>query len=139
MNEKQLIKAVHNSMYQQWKKHGYATPVDTLMDCGVLAKEKYTDWRNVRIPYLEKVCTANLKKLSFIMYQMRVFAQKNNWKCSFCYYKQWGVKKKNGQGHKSVIPLRFSKSGNEDVEKWYSTHFVVAEKIKQLKKENKST
>lgn len=44
-----------------------------------------------------------------------------------------GVKKKNGQGHKPVISLRFSKSGNSDIEKQYATHFVDTEKIKQLK------
>lgn len=62
--------------------------------------------------YLERVCTVNLRKLSFIMHQIRVYAQKTGLKPSFCYYKQWGVKKKNEQGHKPVIPLRFSKSGN---------------------------
>lgn len=36
------------------------------------------------------------------MRQMRVYAQKTGLKPSFCYYKQWGVKKKNGQGHKGV-------------------------------------
>ncbi len=56
--------------------------------------------------YLERVCTVNLRKLSFIMHQIRVYAQKTGLKSSFCYYKQWGVKKKNGQGHKPVIPLR---------------------------------
>ena len=44
---------------------------------------------------------------------------------------RWGVKKK--QGHKPVIPLRFSKSGDAEIEKWYATHFVDAEKVEQLK------
>lgn len=133
MTEKELIGVVHNSMYQQWKKRGFATPVDTFMDCGILAKKAYEDWRFGKIPYLEKCCTVNLRKLSSIMHQMRVFAQKNGWKGSFCYYKQWGMKKNNGQGHKPVIPLRFSKSGNAEIEKWYATHFVDGEKVKQLK------
>ena len=50
-----------------------------------------------------------------------------------CYYKKWGVKKKNGQGHKPVIPLRFSKSGNLEIEKWYATHFVDTKRIAVLK------
>ena len=86
-----------------------------------------------RIDYLERVCTVNLRKLSFIMHQMRVYAQKTGLKPSFCYYKQWGVKKKNGQGHKPVIPLRFSKSGNLEIEKWYATHFVDTKRIALLK------
>ncbi len=81
------------------------------MDIGVLSKKKYEEWRFGRVFYLESVCIVNLRKVSFIMHQMRVYAQKMGLKPSFCYYKQWGVKKKIGQGHKSVLPLRFSKSG----------------------------
>lgn len=44
-----------------------------------------------------------------------------------------GCKKKNGQGHKPVIPLRFSKSGNLEIEKWYATHFVDTKRIALLK------
>ena len=115
MNEKELISKVHSSVYHQCQRRGYAAPVDVLMEVGVLPKPKYEDWRFGRVDYLERVCTVNLRKLSFIMHQIRVYAQKTGLKSSFCYYKQWGVKKKNGQGHKPVIPLRFSKS-----EKWES-------------------
>lgn len=124
MNEKELIGKVHSSVYHQCQRRGYATPVDMLMDIGVLPKQKYEDWRFGKVDYLERVCTVNLRKLSFIMHQMRVYAQKTGLKPSFCYYKRWGVKKKTGQGHKPVIPLRFSKSGNPEVEKWYAPHFV---------------
>ena len=48
-------------MYQQWKKRGYATPVDTLMDCGILSKKSYDEWRFGQISYLERCCNANLK------------------------------------------------------------------------------
>jgi hypothetical protein len=93
------------------------------------------EWRVGRVSFLEAVCTVNLRKLSFIMHQMRVFAIKSGLKPSFCYYKRWAVKKKNGQGHKPVIPLRFSKSGDPDIEKWYATHFVNATKVASLKEE----
>ena len=33
---------------------------------GVLPKQKYEDWRFGRVDYLERVCTVNLRKLSFI-------------------------------------------------------------------------
>lgn len=106
-------------MYRQCRDRGFATPVDVLMDIGVLQKDKYEDWRFGRISYLERVCTINLHKLSTVRHQMRVYAQKAGLKPSFCYYKQWGTKKKGGQGRKPVIPLRFSKSGNPDVERGY--------------------
>lgn len=46
------------------------------MDIGVLQKSKYEDWRFGRVAYLEGVCTVNLKKLSFIMHQVSVYAKK---------------------------------------------------------------
>ena len=133
MNDKELIGAVYSAMYQQCQRRGYAAPVDVLMDIGVLPKKKYEEWQFGRVSYLESVCTVNLCKLSFIMHQMRVYAQKTGLKPSFCYYKQWGVKKKSGQGHKPVIPLRFSKSGDPEIERWYATHFVDLKRTAQLK------
>ncbi len=132
----ELFGAIHNAMYHQCRERGFATPVDTLIAIGVLSKKSYEDWRFGKIPYLEKACTVNLKTLSSIMYQMRSYAQKQGWKPSYCYYKQWGVKKKGGQGHKPVIPISFSKSGNESIEKSYSTHFVDEDRIRQLKQNN---
>ena len=120
-------------MYCQCRRRGYAAPVDVLMEIDVLSKSNYEDWRFGRVPYLESVCTINFHKLSFIMHQMRVYAKNNDLKPSFCYYKRWGMKKKNGQDRKPVIQLRFSKSGNPEVEKWYATHFVDAKRIKELK------
>lgn len=122
MNDDELIGKVHSAMYHQCQERGYAAPVDVLMDIGVLSKQKYEEWRLGRVPFLEAVCTANFHKLNFIMYQIRVYAQKSELSPSYCYYKQWGGKKKGGQ-------LRFSKSGDPHVEKWYATHFVDAKRI----------
>ncbi len=134
MNDQELIVKVNSSMYHQCKSRGFAAPVDVLMDIGILQKDKYEDWRFGRIPYLERVCMVNLRKLSTVRHQMRVYAQKAGLKPSLCYYKQWGTKKLGGQGGKPVIPLRFSKSGNPDVERWYATHFVDTKRIAELKK-----
>lgn len=135
MNNADLIKKVNASMYQQCQRRGYAAPVDVLMDIGILPKQKYEDWRFGKVDYLERVCTANLNKLSSVLHQMRVYAKKADLKPSFCYYKRWGVKKKGGQGKKPVIPLRFSKSGNPEIEKWYATHFVDTKQIAALKEQ----
>lgn len=138
MNDGEMLGKVNSSMYHQCQKRGHATPVDVMMDIGILPKQQYENWRFGRIPYLEAVCTVNLRKLSVMMHQMRVYAQKAGLKPSFCYYKQWNTGKKNGQGHKTVIPLRFSKSGNAEIERWYSTHFVDENRIKELKEKQKS-
>lgn len=135
MNSDDLIGKVHSSMYHQCRDRGYATPVDVMMDVGVLPKKKYEDWRFGRVPNLESVCTVNLHKLSFIMHQMRVYARKTGLQPSVTCYKQWGVKKKSGQGSRPVIPLRFSKSGNPEIERWYATHFLDSKRIAELKAE----
>ena len=124
MNDSELTVKVHSAMYHQCQKRGFAAPVDVLMDIGALPKKKYEDWRFGRVQFLESVCSVNLRKLSSIMHQMRVYAQKAGLKPSFCCYKQWGTKKAADQGHKPVLTLRFSKSGTTEIEKWYDTHFV---------------
>lgn len=67
MNDGEWIGKVHSAMYHQCQNRGYATPVDVLIDIGVLSKEKHEDWRFGRVSYLEAVCAVNLHKLSFIM------------------------------------------------------------------------
>ena len=126
MNDRELAGKVHSAMYRQCRERGYAAAVDVLMDLGYLKKEQYENWRHGRVPYLERVCTVNLSKLSTIRHEMRVYARKANLKPSFCYYKQWAVKGK-------TIPLRFSKYGKEDIEKQYATHFVDSKRVAELK------
>lgn len=125
-NDYELCQKVNSAMYQQIKKRGYAAPVDVLMDLGVLSKANYERWRHGQVNYLERVCTVNLRKLSVIMHQMRVYAGQQKLKPSFTYYKQWAVKGKK-------IPLRFSKSGTESIEKAYATHYVSELKVSEIK------
>ena len=133
MNEKELIGKIHSSMYHQLQVRGYATPVDVLIDTGILPKQKYEDWRFGRVRYLEAVCNSNLKRLSFVLHQMRVYAQAHELKPSFCYYTRWGVRKRSGTDHKPVIPLQFSKSGSPEIERSYATHFVDLARVQELK------
>lgn len=132
MNQSELIGKVHNSMYQQIKKSGFAAPVQVLMDIGVLSKADYERWRFGKVDYLERVCKVNLSKLSFIMREILAYARKNNLKESWTFYKQWGVKDKSHS-----IKLQFSKSGNDQIERAYATHYVDSVLIheKKLKKE----
>lgn len=137
MKESELTGKINSAVYHRCQDRGYAAPADVLVDIGVLPKKKYEEWRFGKVNYLEQVCSCNLKKLSFIMKQIRSCAEKSGLKPSFCYYKQWGVKKKNGQGHKPVIPLRFSKSGNPEIERAYATHYVDRERTEKIKMEQK--
>lgn len=118
MNQEQLVSKVGSSMYHQINDVGYATAVKTLMDLQILSKEDYEKWRNGQVPYLEKVCKINLKKLVGVLQEMKRYAGKNDLKPSYTFYKQWGRK------HKTTIQLRFSKTGSEYIEKLYATHYV---------------
>jgi hypothetical protein len=124
---------IHSSMYHQCRERGFATPVDVLMDIGVLRKQDYENWRNGGVDYLERVCQCNLHMLSEIMKEVRSYARKNDLKPSETVYKQWGVKKKHGK--KKVVRLRFSKTGNPGVERGYSTHYIDSRRIAELKEE----
>lgn len=135
MNNRELGAKVRSAVYLQCRNRGFAAPVDVLMEVGYLSKQDYENWRYGRVDYLERVCKANLSKLSLVMREMRSYAAKAGLKPSFCYYKRWGAKKKNGQGRKPVIPLRFSKSGDPEIERRYATHFVDLKRPAQLKAE----
>ncbi|MCL2300437.1 MAG: hypothetical protein FWC27_09880 [Firmicutes bacterium] len=126
MDTKNLKGQIHNAMYQSLCKKGWVAPVDVLMDIGVLRREHYENWRFGRgVPYLERACLVNLRQLSVIMSEIRAYARKNDLKPSWSCYHQWGKHKQNR--------LRFSKSGDEKVERHYATHFVDTERIAALK------
>ncbi len=127
MNDGEIIGKVHNSMYQQIQKTGMAAPVQVLMDLGYLSASDCERWRFGQVDYLERVSKVNLRKLSFIMKQVRAYASKNGLKPSWTYYKRWGRKGKPN------IQLRFSKSGNEGVERGYATHYISAKQMAELK------
>ena len=119
MNNGEIIGKVHNSMYQQLKKSGVATPVQVLVDVGALSAEDLERWRFGKVDYLERVCKVNLHKLAFIIKEVRAYARKNNLKASWTFYKQWGRK-----GKTPAAKLRFSKTGDESIERGYATHYV---------------
>ena len=126
MKNSDYIGKVHNSVYQQIQQTGMATPVQVLIDVGVLSAKDLDNWRVGHVDYLERVCKVNLHKLAFIMKQIRVYAKKQGLKPSWTYYKQWGKK------NKQKIPLRFSKSGDFRIERYYATHYISPQ-IAQIK------
>jgi len=130
MNNIELRKKVHSAMYNLIKQNGIASPVEVLVEIGVLSKEDCEKWRFGKLDYLERACKINLSKLSTINHEIRVFARKNDLKPSWTYYKRWGCKGKK-------IQLRFSKSGEEQIERLYATHYVSQRKpVNQRTDEN---
>jgi hypothetical protein len=116
MNNKELHDKVHSAMYTLIKEKRFAAPVDVLMAIGVLAKADYESWRVGNVDYLERVCKISLQKLSTINHEIRAYAEQHNLKPSWTDYRKWG------KGEK--IRLRFSKSGAEQIEQFYATHYV---------------
>ncbi len=119
MNEKELCDKVNSAMYMLIKDKGVAAPVEVLMIVGVLSKADYENWRFGKIDYLERVCKINLKKLSVINRIIRNYAQMHHLKSSWTSYRKWG---KGGNIH-----LRFSKRGDENIERQYATHYTSAD------------
>lgn len=130
MNTVELEKNIRKIISELSDQKGYICSIDVLIKLNYLLQKDYDDWRFGKIDYLEKVCKANLHKLSTINRIIRQISNQMNLKPS------WTAYNKYGKGVKTR--LRFSKSGDEKIENGYSTHFVNEFKINKMK-ENKNT
>jgi len=125
MNNKELEKkttAILNSLIY---KKGYICSVEVFLKLEFITQKDHEDWRFGRVPYLEKVCKVNLKKLSLTNRIIRKFAAQRQLNNSWTGYNQWGTKNKR--------LLVFSKSGDPNIEKLYATHFIDNKRINELK------
>jgi hypothetical protein len=93
-------------------------PVEVLIRLQRLKKQAYEDWRFGRIPYLERVCTGNLSKLNRILRILDAHSRAIGLAPSSTVYRQWG------RGGKRIA-LRFTKSGDPNLEAAYSRHYVA--------------
>jgi hypothetical protein len=94
-------------------KKGYVSVIDLFLGICWLTSDKVVDWKSGKVPYLERVITANLNKISKTMKEFKAWAIHSKLKASFTGYK-----------HKSQ-KLRFSKTGQLNIETAYSTHYVL--------------
>ena len=124
--EKNIKRLVHSYRYIK----GYVCSVDILIGLDYLSKKDYEDWRFGRVEYLEKVCKLNLSKLTFINMIIQKHANELKLEKSWTGYNQYGkgVKKK----------LRFSKTGKNDIEDIYATHYVDKTRIEELRNKKAS-
>ncbi len=105
------------------EEKGYLSSIDVLLKLEYLSEKDYENWRFGKVDYLEKVCGVNLKKLSTINKTIKEISGQWNLK------KSWTAYNKYGKGKK--IRLRFSKSGNKQIEEAYATHYLNIEKIQK--------
>ncbi len=94
-------------------QQGYVSVIDLFLKIGWLTPDKLLDWKRGRIPYLERVITANLSKISRAMNEFRSWAIHSKLKASVAVYKR------------GSHPLRFSKTGQPVIETVYRTHYVL--------------
>lgn len=97
------------------REKGYICFVDILIRMDKLTKRDYEAWRCRKVPYLEKVIKVNLVKVAHMLRTLQQNAKKGGLLASKTSYLSWG------KGSKE--PLRFSKSGDPNIEEAYSTHF----------------
>lgn len=116
LNRKKIEKKLSTATSELLHEKGYIAFVDVFMKLGYLSKKDYENWRFKKVPYLEKVIFVNLGKINFIMKTVRQNSANGNLKASKTVYKSWGKGSKKS--------LRFSKSGEINIEEAYSTHFV---------------
>lgn len=95
---------------------GFVAPVEVFVHLKLLSRADLADWRFGRVPYLEKVIHCNLSKGGRILRLLRFHAHDLNLKPSHTAYVKWGKGKRS--------PLRFSKTGDPNLEEAYSRHFI---------------
>jgi hypothetical protein len=125
MNNTDLEKNIKRIISELSDEKGYICSIDVLLGLNYLAKTDYEKWRNGQVEYLEKICQTNLGKLTTINKIIRQVAANMNLEPSLTVYNKYG------KGPKQK--LRFSKSGDFNIEKTYSTHFLNKYQIEKLK------
>lgn len=100
------------------QKRKFVTAIDVLVGIGWLEPRRVDQWRQGRVDYLERVTTANLGKISTAMRCFRRWAQARGLRPSETAY----VTRTRDRR-----PLRFSKSGDPEIERAYRTHWVAPE------------
>lgn len=118
MNRQELTQKIKSKMGEIIAEKGYVSAMDLLMRMDLLSQQDYEAWRRRQVPYLERVIKSNLGRISFIMKTFAGYAGECGLKPSWTAYQSWG------KGAK--IRLRFSKSGLEQIERAYATHFILS-------------
>jgi hypothetical protein len=108
------------------------TPIEVLLRTGRLSKKQVDDWRFGKIEYLERVMAGNLSQLGRLLRILAKHCQEKGLKPSTTVYTRWGVP----PGKRPR--LRFTKSGDPQLEAAYSCHFVSNYRPKKQVPEEKA-
>ena len=116
MNRRDLEKKLYPISSILLKEKGYISMVDVFVKLGYLSEKDVEAWRMKKVPYLEKCIKTNLARISFIAKSVRKDCINGKLKESHTSYKSWG------KGPKTT--LRFSKTGQPNIEEAYATHYL---------------
>jgi hypothetical protein len=94
---------------------GYAAPIDVLVGLGWLAPVRVDEWRQGRLPVLERGVQANLSKISDAMADFRRWARDSGLVPSHTEYVARTLDRRQ---------LKFSASGKPSIEEAYRTHWI---------------
>lgn len=112
--ERRVVQAAESSLAEKQ----FVSPVDVLVGLGWLPLARLDEWRQGRVGSLETVVSANLGKISDSMALFRRWAKRRGLTPSETAYLARTRDRR---------PLRFSKSGDPDIERAYRTHWVSPE------------
>jgi len=115
MNDRRLEQRVAAVAEAALSERGFVAAIDVFLGLGWLALSGEQAWRQGSIPYLERVVTANLSKITTAMRCLGAWARRRGLKRSETAY----VVRARGRRE-----LRFSKSGKPSIERAYRTHWV---------------
>jgi len=112
--ERRVARAADASLAE----HKFVSAIDVLVGLGWLEPRRVDAWRQGRVDYLERVVGANLGKISTAMHA----------------FGRWARERGLGPSETAYVartrdrrPLRFSKSGDLEIERAYRTHWVSPE------------
>ena len=117
-NQRKLEQRVVRAAEAALAERRFVTAVDVLVGIGWLSPPAVDHWRQGRVEYLEREVQANLHKISTAMSLLRRWAEQRDLKPSETAY----VARTRDRR-----PLRFSASGNLEIERAYRTHWVSPE------------
>jgi len=98
------------------KARGYIALDEVFREMGKMDAKKWDEWRRGRVPYLERVIRLNLSQINAVCRAVHASARRGNLKPSWTAYVRWG------KGPRP--PLRFTKSGEPNLERAWATRYI---------------
>ncbi len=115
MSRQEITARVRGAAEQALAEKGYAAPIDVLVGLGWLAPVRVDEWRQGRLPALERGVQVKLSKISDAMADLRRWAGERGLVASRTEY----VARTRDRRQ-----LQFSVSGKPSIEEAYRTHWV---------------